>query len=458
VETWPGEVKQHNPRVWVEKRSNTNRRAGLPPVGGNRLKTTLSRKDVSFRLAMTDIDYGLYLHIPFCLRRCGYCDFFSTEGMRKWIPAYIRALTREVESAGRAGGNPAVGSVFFGGGTPSLLDPRQVGVVLEGVRKSFRLDPQAEITLEANPGTVDRDRLKAFRGTGVNRLSLGVQSADDGELQLLGRIHTYTEAERTFRDARRAGFDNINLDFIFGLPGQSRAVWSKTLERALSLAPEHLSLYALTLERGTALARAVRRGGLPAPDEDAAADMYEAAEKMLAAAGYRHYEISNWARDDGPVVDSGLGDLRTQGLPSFACRHNLRYWLNQPYLGFGAGAHGCAAGKRYSNICSVKKYIERMRNGRARRFPLTPAVARSVARTREAELRETMWLGMRLTEAGVERASYQSRFGEDYYDRFRIEIDTSIAGGLLEWTSHGEALRLTPRGRLLGNRVFQLFV
>ncbi len=416
------------------------------------------RNDVSFQSIMTATDYGLYIHIPFCLRRCRYCDFFSTEGKRKWIPAYVRALIREMEWTGGAGGNPAVGSVFFGGGTPSLLDSRQAAMVLEGVRKSFRLDPQAEITFEANPGTVDRERLKAFRETGINRLSLGVQSADDGELRLLGRIHTYTEAEQTFRDARGAGFENINLDFIFGLPGQSLAVWGRTLDHALSLAPEHLSLYALTVERGTELARAVRRGGLPAPDEDAAADMYEAAEQMLAAAGYRHYEISNWAKNDGMGADGGFGDLPTQGFPSFACRHNLRYWLNQPYLGFGAGAHGCAAGKRYSDICSVEKYIERMRNGRSRRFPLTPAVSHSTVRTLEAEMRETMWLGLRLTEAGVNRASYQSRFGEDYYDRFRKEIDFSIDGGLLEWTCGGEAVRLTPRGRLLGNRVFQLFV
>ncbi|MGB7539989.1 MAG: radical SAM family heme chaperone HemW [Anaerolineales bacterium] len=402
--------------------------------------------------------YGVYLHIPFCLRRCGYCDFFSTEGMGKRIPAYIRALTREIESAGGAGGTPFVDSVFFGGGTPSLLAPRSAGRLLDGIRKSFRLDPEAEITLEANPGTVDRDRLKAFHGTGINRLSLGVQSADDGELRMLGRVHLYAEAERTYRDARRAGFADINLDFIFGLPGQSVTSWTRTLGRALALAPEHLSLYALTLERGTELARAVRRGALPAPDADAAADMYERAEEMLAAAGYRHYEISNWARDAATVPDPGRGNRLAAFFPAYACRQNLRYWLNRPYLGFGAGAHGCAAGKRYANICSVEKYIERMRTGNARRFPLTPAASRSANQTREEELRETMWLGLRLTEAGVDREAYRIRFGEDYYDRFRKEIDSSIAGGLLEWTRNGEALRLTPRGRLLGNQVFQLFV
>jgi oxygen-independent coproporphyrinogen-3 oxidase len=401
---------------------------------------------------------GLYLHIPFCLRRCRYCDFFSTEGMRRRIPAYIRALTHEIELAGGAGGSPSIDSIFFGGGTPSLLEPQQVGAVLGCIRKSFRLDPQAEISLEANPGTVDRDRLKAYREAGINRLSLGVQSADDGELRMLGRIHKYAGAERSYHDARRARFANINLDFIYGLPGQSLASWARTLGRALALAPEHLSLYALTLERGTELARAVRRGELPAPDGDTAADMYERAEQMLAAAGYRHYEISNWSREAEPVADAGHGNLRAAVYPAYACRQNLRYWLNRPYLGFGAGARGCAAGKRYANICSVDKYIDRLRTGSALRFPLTPAVSRSALQSREDAMRETMWLGLRLTEAGVDRDSYRSRFGEDYYERFRKEIDSSIAGGLLEWARDEDILRLTARGRLLGNQVFQLFV
>ena len=406
-------------------------------------------------VTMTEPQYGLYLHIPFCLRRCKYCDFFSTEGMRKQIPAYVRALTREIEIAGAAGQRPSAGTVFFGGGTPSLLAPRQAEALLEEIRRSFRLAPEAEITLEANPGTLDRSRLQGFRKTGFNRLSLGVQSADDAELELLGRIHSFADAQQACADARRAGWKNINLDLIFGLPGQSAFSWKRTLERGLSLAPEHFSLYALTLERGTKLAHAVRRGALPAPDEDAAADMYEWAEEKLAAAGYRHYEISNWARDSDAKVRR---DVVKTGFPAYACKHNLKYWLNIPYLGFGAGAHGCAGGKRYSNISSIEKFIERMQTRRPRRFPLTPAAVRSALRTREEEMRESMWLGLRLTEAGVDRRDYRSRYGEDYYDRFRKEIEASIEKGLLEWARDGEALRLTPRGRLLGNRVFQLFV
>ena len=403
--------------------------------------------------AMFKESYGLYLHIPFCRRRCTYCDFFSTEGKQSLLRAYVQMLAREMVWTGEAGGRPSVGSVYFGGGTPSLLKPEQITALMENIRSSFRLDDDAEITLEANPGTLDGRRVAGYRKAGVNRLSLGVQSMEDDELRLLGRIHTRAEAVQTYQAARRAGWKNISVDLIFGLPGQTVETWERTLNRTLALAPEHLSLYALTLERGTKLARAVRRGELPAPEEDAAAEMYECAEALLAGAGYRHYEISNWARGESAGLAEGPSRF-----PRFACRHNLRYWQNQPYLGFGAGAHGCTAGKRYANIRSVEKYLERMGTGRARRFPLSPAESRSALRALDEEMRETMWLGLRLTEAGVDRERYQNRFQEDYYGRFRKEIDASIADGLLEWTKNGDALRLTTRGRLLGNRVFQLFV
>jgi putative oxygen-independent coproporphyrinogen III oxidase len=399
-------------------------------------------------------DLGLYIHVPFCLRRCGYCDFFSTEGRRKLIPGYVQALRREIQAVGAAGEKPRAGSVFFGGGTPSLLAPRQMVDLMEEIRRAFRLEPDAEISLEANPGTVDYDRLAGYRAAGINRLSLGLQSADEGELRMLGRIHTFSEAVQACADVRRAGFTNLSLDLIYTLPAQNPASWERTIDRALSLAPEHLSLYALTLERGTKLARSVRRGELPAPDEDLAAEMYERAEEKLAAAGFRHYEISNWAKDGVPNLNS----FNPAEFPLFACRHNLRYWLNLPYLGLGAGAHGCAAGRRYSNIRSVEKYMERMRSGGARRFPYSPAATNGRIRTREEEMRETMWLGLRLTEAGVNRERFQSRFGEDYCDRFAKEIESSVAEGLLEWVDSQKGIRLTARGRLLGNIVFARFV
>jgi oxygen-independent coproporphyrinogen-3 oxidase len=308
---------------------------------------------------LTD-DLGLYFHIPFCQRRCGYCDFFSTEGKQKLLPGYMRTLIREVKMIGAAGERPRAGSVFFGGGTPSLIDPRQIANLMEEIRRAFRLSPGAEISLEANPGTVDYDRLALYRKAGINRLSLGVQSADNCELRMLERIHTFPGAVQAFNEARRAGFTNLSLDLIYGLPGQTVPVWERTLDCVLSLSPNHLSLYALTLERGTRLARAIRRGALPAPEEDTAADMYELAEEKLAAAGYRHYEISNWAKDGDGQTESeivGSTDAGKSRFPKFACKHNLRYWLNLPYLGLGAGAHGCAAGRRYANVSSVEKYI-----------------------------------------------------------------------------------------------------
>lgn len=398
---------------------------------------------------VSDERFGVYLHIPFCLQRCRYCDFFSTEGKWKLIPAYVAALIMEVRIAGRAGARPPVGSVYFGGGTPSLLAPAQLEEILGELRRSFALAGDVEITLEANPKTTDREQLAGYRAAGVNRLSLGIQSADDAELRMLGRIHQFADTSQVYDDARRAGLENINLDLIFGLPGQTPAGWSHTLDRALTLAPEHISIYSLTLEPGTELARQVRCGALPEPEEDAAADMYELAGEKLAAAGFRQYEISNWARDGG----------RAGGVfPRFACRHNLQYWRNLPYIGLGAGAHGCAGGRRYANIRSVEKYIARMRSPRDRRFPMTAAATINRIRSREDEIRETMWLGLRLTDAGVSRAEFRGRFDEDYCDRFRKEIDESVAEGLLEWVQERDRLRLTERGRLLGNRVFARFV
>jgi oxygen-independent coproporphyrinogen-3 oxidase len=402
--------------------------------------------------------YGLYLHVPFCVRRCAYCDFFSSGGKQRGIPSYARALVGELETVGEAGDSPPVGSVYFGGGTPSLLTPAQIGSILDAVRGSFRLASDAEISLEANPGTLDEKRLSGWLEAGVNRLSLGIQSLNDDELRLLGRIHAAEEAVRTCADARRAGYSNINLDLIFGLPGQTAADWERTIDRALEIAPEHFSLYCLSLERGTDLARAVRRGVLPAPDDDEAAGMYDLGEEKLAAMGYRHYEISNWAKDNPPDTSVSGDGGRAGAFPEFACRHNLRYWRNLPYLGFGAGAHGCAGGRRYANVRSVEKYAGRIREGRKRRFPLSSAAARSMIRSREEEMRETMWLGLRLTESGVDREEFRRRFGEDCGERFQKEIQSAVRSGLLEWTEENTSIRLTRRGRLLGNRVFLLFV
>jgi oxygen-independent coproporphyrinogen III oxidase len=248
--------------------------------------------------------------------------------------------------------------------------------------------------------------------------------------------------------ARKAGFHNLSLDLIFGLPGQILQTWRRSLDDLVSLEPQHLSLYALTLGRGTRMAQAVRRGDAPKPDEDLAADMYALAEQVLAAAGYRHYEISNWARSE---TENSL-------FPTYASQHNLQYWLNRPYLGIGAGAHGCAGGRRYANLRSLDGYIQRIQTGKPRRFPLSSAATTSHKRARDEEMRETVWLGLRLVEAGVSENEYRQRFGVGLREAFPREVDGLLAKGLVEWVAESDRLRLAPSARFISNLVFREFV
>ena len=417
---------------------------------------------------------SLYIHIPFCRHRCAYCDFNTYAGQDDLIPDYVAALRREVEYV--AAGAPEdlrLHTVFFGGGTPSLLSPAQFETILTAIRSCFRLDGGAEITIEANPGTVTGSALADLRALGINRISFGAQSANGEELRLLERNHNFLDVIRAAADARRAGFDNLNLDLIYGLPGQELVTWQTTLRRVLDLQPEHLSAYALTLEHGTPFGRWSSRGLMAAPDPDAAADMYEWAGETLEAAGYEQYEISNWAKLR-PVVGS-RSERNEAGppaqaveRPAYACRHNLQYWRSLPYLGLGAGAHGYAAGYRYSNALRIKTYIERLTgagSAGSRTFPGSPAAVNRRRQTRQDEMSEFMITGLRLTREGISRQEFRRRFGEDLEAVYGGEIGELRAAGLLEdapgETASGEAgevLRLTKRGRLLGNRVFMRFV
>ena len=317
--------------------------------------------------------------------------------------------------------------------------------MLQAVAAAFDLLPEAEITMEANPGTLARDYLQALRGLGVNRLSLGVQSANPGELLLLERIHDYPDVIRSVTWARQAGFDNLNLDLIFGLPEQELSTWQRTLGLVLGLYPEHFSLYALSLEHGTPFGRWAKRGLLSTPDPDRAADMYEWASEQLDAHGYGQYEISNWAQR---LPD---GNVR-------ACRHNLQYWRNQPYLGLGAGAHGYAAGVRTANVLAPGAYIQRLLHagGDLPAFPRTPATQTATTIDREAEIAETMMMGLRLTQEGVSNEAFLARFGETLEQRFGAQIEKLRRQGLLEWRD--QRLRLTQTARLVGNRVFVEFI
>ncbi|MEJ2706683.1 MAG: radical SAM family heme chaperone HemW [Anaerolineales bacterium] len=396
-----------------------------------------------------DGPYSIYVHIPFCRHRCGYCDFNTYAGQEGLIDDYISALCREIDVAAASLEHPlTVHTIFFGGGTPSLLTIDQLERALNVLRQSFHVLPEAEISLEANPGTLSRAYLWNLRSIGVNRLSLGVQSANPAELRLLERQHDFGDAIQAVAWARQAGFDNLNLDLIFGLPGQRLETWQSTLEHTLRLDPDHLALYALTLEHGTPFGRWAERGLLSEPDPDEAAEMYELASERLAQAGFEQYEISNWGR-------------RMPGGEILACRHNLQYWRNLPYLGFGAGAHGYAADLRSANVLAPAAYIRRCRSSwdPTPAFPRTPATHSLEIIDEKTEMGETMMMGLRLIQEGVGEESFRKRFGRSLDEVYGQEIRELCTLGLLEWAADGKRrLRLTPRGRLLGNQVFYRFI
>ena len=375
---------------------------------------------------------ALYLHIPFCHTRCYYCDFNTYAGILPMREPYVRALLREIALAGAMarredGERRRSRTIFFGGGTPSLLTVAQVARLLDACRASFALDEDAEITLEANPGTLDQEQLSGLRAAGVNRLSLGSQSFDAGLLKTLGRIHSPDEIEQALRFARAAGFTSVNLDFMFGLPGQTMRHWQTTLDRALSLRPEHFSLYSLIIEEGTPFYTWVQQGQITPGDEDLCADMYEYADEWLQNEGYVNYEISNWA------------------LPGHESRHNLTYWRNLPYLGLGAGAHSFYVGKRFSNERDPQRYIDLLKQ---QRLP----IVESETVGRAQEMSETAFLALR-TAQGLHLPTFEQRFTTSFAAFAGDRLRPVEAADLLEYADGGW-LRLSKRGRLLGNEVF----
>jgi oxygen-independent coproporphyrinogen-3 oxidase len=417
---------------------------------------------------------ALYVHVPFCRARCAYCDFNTYAGLDDLIPAYVEALCREIRMAGRRWGSSSVATLYIGGGTPSLLPIDAVSDILEAVRVAFGLAASGEASLEVNPGTVTAGYLSALRVQGLDRLSIGVQSAEDEVLVALGRIHTWDDAVRTVRWAREAGFKNLNLDLLFGLPGQTVEGWRAKLERVLDLAPDHLSLYGLTVEKGTPLARRIARQAVLPPDEDLTAAMYELAEEVLANSGFFHYEISNWARTLRPARFSGdhwwpefaetdEGTETSEEVSPYVSRHNLTYWRNEPWLGVGAGAHSwmprdlwsdpstASAGRRWSNPQHPEDYVTAVREGS---YPLSccPDVEEI---DRELAMGETMMLGLRLAE-GVRAATFAARFDAELEDVFGEQLTALCRLGLISWD--GVVARLTARGRLIGNRVFERFI
>lgn len=385
----------------------------------------------------------LYIHIPFCHRRCSYCDFNTYANMEHRIEAYVDSLCAElamlatpgaassslVATASSPEAEALRPTIFLGGGTPTMLSLGQMERVLAAASAIVPLEG-AEISSEANPGTVlGRDYLRGLRALGVNRLSMGVQSLHDPTLRVLGRIHTADEARTSYVEAREAGFDNLNLDFIFGLPGQTQAQWEQTLDTIVEWEVEHFSLYSLILEESTPLFAQVTAGRVVVPDDDATAAMYETAMERLGAAGYEQYEISNWTRGR-------------------RCDHNLAYWLNSDYLAAGAGAHGHVYPLRYANILGVDDYIGAVAAGRLPRAETTNLAPTDL-------MAETMLMGLRLDQ-GVGEAHFAARCGVSLDTAYSTTLAELVDQGLVERTAG--RVRLTARGRMLGNRVFERFV
>jgi oxygen-independent coproporphyrinogen III oxidase len=374
---------------------------------------------------------SLYLHVPFCHSRCYYCDFNTYAGMLPLRESYVRALLKEIALAGEmaqlSDSTPRrARTMFFGGGTPSLLSVSQIRRLLAACFRAFAVDKDAEITLEANPGTLSQEQLVGLHQAGINRLSMGAQSFDEALLKSLGRIHTPEEIVQALTYARAAGFTSINLDLMFGLPGQSMLHWQQTLQQALTLRPEHLSLYSLIIEEGTPFYTWHQEGRITPGDEDLCADMYEYADELLREAGYINYEISNWT------------------LPGHHSLHNLTYWQNLPYIGMGAGAYSTFAGKRFSNERDPLAYIKTLKT---HRLP----IAESEALAREQAMSETAFLALR-TAIGLHLPTFAQRFECSFAQFVGNRLKIVEEAGLLE--QEDGWLRLSQRGRLLGNEVF----
>ena len=371
-------------------------------------------------------DLGVYVHIPFCSAICNYCNFNRGLFDADLKARYVDALIREI---GRAEPGPAE-TIFFGGGTPSLLDPGDVARIIAAVRARVDLDPDSEITLETNPETVDRGKLEQFRAAGVNRLSFGVQSFHDAELKRLGRIHSADRARAAVREARDAGFDNVSLDLMMWLPGQSVASWLANVDALIEAGPDHASLYLLELYPNAPLKEDMARGGWSLAPDDDAAEMYLRAMERLEAAGLRQYEISNVAK------------------PGRESRHNVKYWTDGEWLAFGCGAHGTRHGIRYKNVSSTTDYIDRIVSG-------ADPVAERRTLTASERLEEVLFTGLRLT-AGVDLDGIEARYGVDVWARYGDQLRPFLDAGCL--IREGGRLRLTRDGMLLANEVMAVFV
>ena len=401
---------------------------------------------------------GIYIHIPFCLRKCPYCDFYSVaeaqqgkseiEGLRA---RFVKALCREIESGGRKYGMKArtgearqVDTIYLGGGTPSLLMPHELEEIMDTVRKNFELSGNAEISMECNPATASKDKLEAYRRAGVNRLSIGAQSFDDGVLRTLGRLHNSADTLRTVEEARRAGFDNISLDLMFAIPGQTDEIWENTVRRAVMLNPQHISFYSLEFMEGTPFTDRLEKGEIRETEAEADRRMYERGLEIMGKAGFIQYEISNGAL--------GLENV---------CRHNMKYWGLEEYLGFGPSAHSYMTGPdgrgiRFNNVSSIEKYLRVWENPEDRGQSAVEALCEN---SLTDDVCEYIFTGLR-KNTGIDLKDFRKRFGKDirefYGEDVMKELEEYADGGFAAVTD--DNIRLTVKGMNISNRIMALFV
>jgi len=393
---------------------------------------------------------GLYLHVPFCAAICNYCNFnrglLDADLKRRYVASLVREIraenaglpstvlrpgkARAIPAPARATLGRAADTIYFGGGTPSLLDPAEIAGAIQACREAFEVEPGAEVTMEANPETVTPDRLAAYRAAGVNRLSFGVQSFRDIELHRLGRLHDAARARAAVADARAAGFDNLSLDLMLWLPGQSRDDLGTSVEELIALYPEHASLYLLEIYPNAPLEDEMARAGWSQAPDDDAADMYLDAMERLESAGYEQYEISNVAR------------------PGWRSRHNLKYWSDGEWIGFGCGAHSTRGGVRWKNVSATKEYVQRVMAGAS-------VMAQSHRLSPAERLGDAMFTGLRLND-GLEVEAIAGRYGADIWECYGEQLQPYLEAGLLRF--EGGRLRLTRRGMLLAHEVMAVFV
>lgn len=391
---------------------------------------------------------GLYIHIPFCVRKCNYCDFLSfpvsTEG--DCFSSYLYALQCEMDSRSAIFKNREIHSVFIGGGTPSLLQPSQIILLMHRIRQCFELSDNAEITMECNPGTLNKKKLAAMKEAGINRLSIGLQSTQADELQALGRIHTYETFLESYQMARDFGFDNINIDLMSALPGQSLASYRETLERVLALKPEHISAYSLIIEEGTPFfdlyntdGHTLVAGALPLPDEDTEREMYELTKQLLHEQGYERYEISNYAK------------------AGYACRHNIAYWTGGDYLGLGLGASSMIGNARFTNVSELDIYkaIWSEPHDLDEELLYIKGSDSIEYLTKEAQMEEFMFLGLRMTE-GIDIKNFAKTFGQELSEIYSDVIDKHVKDGTL--IIEGNALKFSTKGLDVANYVMSDFI